>query len=343
MTGDVTDKGVPAALVMATTRSILRSAAESLESPGQLLSKANDLLVEDIPHNMFVTCLFLLVDLEKGEITFANAGHNLPYKRTENGVEELCATGMPLGLLPGMIYDENQAVLNPGESILLFSDGLIEGHNPDGEMFGFRRLKTIMEENPGGSSMIQLLIDKLADFTGPDWEQEDDVTFVVLEREISPIAEFVESMGVGENDWVILADLSLQSEPGNERVAMEKVAEAIQQLPINPDRLERLKTAVSETTMNAMEHGNKYQPNLNTDILVKAGSGVLKIFITDHGGGRPIPEAIEPDLEAKLAGLQSPRGWGLFLIKNMVDEMRIHTDEKHHTVELIMRYEGQTE
>jgi len=341
VTGDVTDKGVPAALVMATTRSILRSAAEGLESPGQLLSKANDLLCEDIPHNMFVTCLFLLVDLEKGEITFANAGHNLPYKRTENGVDELCATGMPLGLLPGMIYDENQAVLNPGESILLFSDGLIEGHNPDGEMFGFRRLKRIMEENPGGSSMIQLLIDKLTDFTGPDWEQEDDVTFVTLEREISPIAEIAENMDDEDIEWIILADFSLPSKPGNERLAMERVAEAIQDLPFKPDRLERLKTAVAETALNAIEHGNKYQPDLNTDIIVKTASGVLKIFITDHGGGRPIPEAIEPDLEAKLAGLQSPRGWGLFLIKNMVDEMRIHTDEKHHTVELIMRYEGQ--
>jgi len=341
VTGDVTDKGVPAALVMATTRSILRSAAEGLESPGQLLSKANDLLCEDIPHNMFVTCLFLLVDLEKGEITFANAGHNLPYKRTENGVDELCATGMPLGLLPGMIYDENQAVLNPGESILLFSDGLIEGHNPDGEMFGFHRLKRIMEENPGGSSMIQLLIDKLTDFTGPDWEQEDDVTFVTLEREISPIAEIAENMDDEDIEWIILADFSLPSKPGNERLAMERVAEAIQDLPFKPDRLERLKTAVAETALNAIEHGNKYQPDLNTDIIVKTASGVLKIFITDHGGGRPIPEAIEPDLEAKLAGLQSPRGWGLFLIKNMVDEMRIHTDEKHHTVELIMRYEGQ--
>jgi len=290
---------------------------------------------------MFVTCLFLLVDLEKGEITFANAGHNLPYKRTENGVDELCATGMPLGLLPGMIYDENQAVLNPGESILLFSDGLIEGHNPDGEMFGFHRLKRIMEENPGGSSMIQLLIDKLTDFTGPDWEQEDDVTFVTLEREISPIAEIAENMDDEDIEWIILADFSLPSKPGNERLAMERVAEAIQDLPFKPDRLERLKTAVAETALNAIEHGNKYQPDLNTDIIVKTASGVLKIFITDHGGGRPIPEAIEPDLEAKLAGLQSPRGWGLFLIKNMVDEMRIHTDEKHHTVELIMRYEGQ--
>ena len=340
VTGDVTDKGVPAALVMATTRSILRSAAERLESPGQLLGRANDLLCDDIPHNMFVTCLFLLVDLEKGEITFANAGHNLPYKRTAVGVEELCATGMPLGLLPGMTYEENQDVLLPGESLLLYSDGLIEGHNPNGEMFGFPRLKTIMEQNPGGSSMIQLMVDELAAFTGPDWEQEDDVTFVTLEREKSPIPDSVESQMQAEKDWLILADFSLPSEPGNERQAMEKVAEAIHQLPIKADRLERLKTAVAESALNAMEHGNHYQPLLNTDVLVKSSSGILKIYITDHGGGRPIPQAVEPDLEAKLAGLQSPRGWGLFLIKNMVDEMHIHADEKHHTVELIMRYEG---
>lgn len=341
VTGDVTDKGVPAALVMATTRSILRSAAEGLESPGQLLSKANDLLCEDIPHNMFVTCLFLLVDLEKGEIVFANAGHNLPHKHTPTGVEELRATGMPLGLLPGMLYEENQAVLKPGESLLLFSDGLVEGHNPEGEMFGFKRLKTIMEQNPGGSSLIQLLVDKLAEFTGPEWEQEDDVTFVVLEREISPIAESAEIQANGEINWDILADFSLPSEPGNERLAMEMVAEAIQGLPFTKDRLERLKTAVAETALNAIEHGNDYQPNITTDIVVKSGGGVLKIYITDHGGGRPIPEAIEPNLEAKLAGLQSPRGWGLFLIKNMVDEMQVHTDKNHHTVELIMRYEGQ--
>ncbi len=167
------------------------------------------------------------------------------------------------------------------------------------------------------------------------------MTFVTLEREISPIAEMVTDMDEEDIEWIILADLSLPSKPGNERLAMERVAEAIQDLPFKPDRLERLKTAVAETALNAIEHGNKYQPELNTDIIVKTASGVLKIFITDHGGGRPIPEAIEPDLEAKLAGLQSPRGWGLFLIKNMVDEMRIHTDEKHHTVELIMRYEGQ--
>jgi anti-sigma regulatory factor (Ser/Thr protein kinase) len=230
--------------------------------------------------------------------------------------------------------------LNPGDSLLLYSDGLIEGHNPEGEMFGFRRLKKIMEENPGGSSMIQLLIDKLTDFTGPDWEQEDDVTFVTLEREISPLATMVENMTEDDTEWTILADFSLPSKPGNERLAMERVADAIQDLPFKPDRLERLKTAVAETALNAIEHGNEYNPNLNADIIVKTAPGVLKILITDHGGGRPIPEAIEPNLEAKLAGLQSPRGWGLFLIKNMVDEMRIHTDEKHHTVELIMRYEG---
>jgi len=187
---------------------------------------------------------------------------------------------------------------------------------------------------------LRNLMDKLAEFTGPDWEQEDDVTFVSLERELHSVAADVESDENNEGEWLVLADFSLPSEPGNERLAMEKVTEAIQHLAINPDRLERLRTAVAETALNAMEHGNKYQPFLITDILIKTSSGVLKIYITDHGGGRPIPESVEPNLEAKLAGLQSPRGWGLFLIKNMVDEMHVHTDEKHHTVELIMKYEG---
>jgi serine phosphatase RsbU (regulator of sigma subunit)/anti-sigma regulatory factor (Ser/Thr protein kinase) len=340
VTGDVTDKGVPAALVMATTRSILRSASERLESPRQVLSRANEVLCTDIPHNMFVTCLFILVDLQTGEMIFANAGHNLPYKRTDSGVDELRATGMPLGLLPGMEYEEKRAMLMPGESVLLFSDGLIEAHNPQGEMFGFPRLHQVMEHNPGGSSLIPLLLDELATFTGLGWEQEDDVTFVTLEREKSLIPVAVESQMAAESDWQVLTKFSLPSEPGNERLAMDKVAEAVEPLHIRNERLERLKTAVAETALNAMEHGNHYQPLLNTDVLVKSAQGVLKVYVTDHGGGQKIPTSTEPDLEAKLEGLQSPRGWGLFLIKNMVDEMHIYTDEVHHTVELIMNLEG---
>ncbi len=180
--GDVTDKGVPAAMVMAATRSLLRSTAMQLVSPGQVLAAVNDLLDPDIPPNMFVTCLYMLLDPATGQLAFANAGHNLPYLRHSAGVSELHARGMPLGLLPGMEYEECAGYLGPGECLLLFSDGLVEAHDPDRQMYGFPRLKEVMAGLPPDTSLVESLVENLASFTGAHWEQEDDVTLLVLQR-----------------------------------------------------------------------------------------------------------------------------------------------------------------
>ena len=133
-----------------------------------------------------------------------------------------------------------------------------------------------------------------------------------------------------------LAELSVPSEPGNERQAMEEVAATVEGLGL-PDRtVERLKTAVAEATMNAMEHGNHYRVELPVVIEVAASDAELSVKITDEGSGPPAFDSETPDLEAKLEGMQTPRGWGLFLIKSMVDEMNVTGDEHHHTVELIL-------
>ena len=182
VTGDVTDKGIPAALVMATTHTILRGDAPGLLSPGEALERANDRLYPDIPVNMFVTCLYAVLDPKTGRLRYANAGHNLPYLATAEGVAELRATGMPLGAMPGMSYEENEAHLAPGESVLLHSDGLVEAHNPTGEMFGFARLQKVVENNGGGERLIDECLAELREFVGSDWEQEDDITLVALER-----------------------------------------------------------------------------------------------------------------------------------------------------------------
>lgn len=179
--GDVTDKGVPAALIMATTRTIVRSAAERFASPGQVLQRANDLILPDIPANMFVTCLYAVLDPASGRLQYANAGHDLPYLRCGRGVEEFRATGMPLGLMPGMTYEEKEIEMVPGECVLLYSDGLVEAHNPQREMFGFPRLQEMMTKHPGGASLIEFLLGELKEFTGAGWEQEDDVTLVTLQ------------------------------------------------------------------------------------------------------------------------------------------------------------------
>ena len=140
-----------------------------------------------------------------------------------------------------------------------------------------------------------------------------------------------------------LAEFSVPSEPGNERQAMELVASAIKDLGLTQQRLERFKTAVAEATLNAMEHGNYYRAELPVLIEVSASDTQLSVKITDEGSGPPAFHTETPDLEAKLEGMQSPRGWGLFLIKNMVDDMEVTGDEHHHTVELLLNLERQAE
>jgi serine phosphatase RsbU (regulator of sigma subunit) len=180
--GDVTDKGVPAALVMASTHALLRDAAPRLISPGQVLGHVNDMLCVDIPAHMFVTCLALVLDPASGEVEFANAGHDVPYVRTQGGVQELRARGMPLGLMPGMDYEERRFQFEPGDCALLHSDGLAEAHAPDREMFGFPRVAELVGKGPAGEALIDLCLTELAAFTGPDHEQEDDITLVSLQR-----------------------------------------------------------------------------------------------------------------------------------------------------------------
>ena len=350
--GDVTDKGIPAALVMASTRSMLRSVAQGEGSPGAVLERVNNLLYQDIPPRMFVTCLYAILDTASGRLIYANAGHDLPYLSHNGHASELLATGMPLGLMPAMSYEEKEATLVPGDSILFYSDGLVEAHDPKRAMFGFPRLMTLLEEHPDNTPVIDYLLSKLDEFTGPGWEQEDDVTMVSLQRvetyeiretttrpttQMDTIQMFEEETDTQYNAWLTLDEWTIPSEPGNERLAMQRVVQAVQPLHLSQERLEQLKTAVAEATMNAMEHGNHYLPEKPVAITVQASNEVLLVRIVDHGGTRLLPgDTVEPDIEAKLAGLQSPRGWGLFLIKNMVDDMHIFEDATHHTVELIM-------
>jgi anti-sigma regulatory factor (Ser/Thr protein kinase) len=140
--------------------------------------------------------------------------------------------------------------------------------------------------------------------------------------------------------WEMLAELTVQSTPGNERFAMDEVVAAVDGLQLDKRKLDKLKTAVAEATMNAMEHGNRYDPNKPVRIQVCQADGAVSVRITDQGG-TPLVEAQTPDLRAKLAGEQTPRGWGLFLIKNLVDDMHVSSDDTHHTVELVMYLGGE--
>jgi serine phosphatase RsbU (regulator of sigma subunit) len=183
--GDATGKGVPAALVVSATSSMLRAVAgDSGHSPGEVLARVNETLLARIPPNMFVTCFYAILDPKSGSLTYSNAGHNLPCCRHESAAAtDLSARGMPLGLMAGMSYEEKETILEAGDSALFYSDGLVEAHNPQGEMFGTSRLRNLLSERPeGGRELSATLVDELGLFTGEWWEQEDDITLLTLER-----------------------------------------------------------------------------------------------------------------------------------------------------------------
>ena len=179
--GDVSDKGIPAALVMATCRTLLRVSAGTGRAPGEVLAEVNDRIQPDIPTGMFVTCLLAMIDPTTGVMALANAGHNLPYRRTGDSIVEIMARGMPLGLMPDMFYEEIEGRLSPGDTLVLTSDGLAEAHAPDGDMFGTERLRYALSRANG--DLVGAALESHSQFVGPSWEQEDDITMVTLERE----------------------------------------------------------------------------------------------------------------------------------------------------------------
>jgi serine/threonine-protein kinase RsbW len=138
-----------------------------------------------------------------------------------------------------------------------------------------------------------------------------------------------------------LASFALPSVPGNERVALARVAESVAGLGLPAARLDKLKTAVAEATMNAIEHGNDGRPELPVEVEVCQAGREIFVTISDQGGqnhpGFTETMAEVPDLAQKLNGEQRARGWGLFLIRHMVDAMDVTIEGERHTVRLVMR------
>jgi serine phosphatase RsbU (regulator of sigma subunit) len=228
--GDVSGKGVPSALVMASTHALLRAEAPRLVAPSTVLGRVNELLLAETPATMFVTCVYAVLDPTTGRLRWANAGQDLPLLRGGTEVTQLRATGMPLGLMPGMRYEEKVTLVPRGSGLLFHSDGITEAHGPGREMFGSHRIAALAARRLDGEALIRQLLDELHRFTGPGWEQEDDITLVALERSAAGI------------------DAGRPAEPG-------RLAEATAEARLTPIRRERPATAVAEALTGAAERG----------------------------------------------------------------------------------------
>ena len=180
---DVADKGVPAAMFMALTRTLIHAAIIDTPSPAEALRRVNDLLLPDTKQGMFVTAVYAVLNQETGEMTYSNAGHNPPLWVRRDSLERLTRTGVALGASEASRFEDRTIQIQPGESILFYTDGLTEAFNLEGDMFGEERLLRIVgwKESASADDMLKTVESALDEFAG-DAPPSDDLTMLAVRR-----------------------------------------------------------------------------------------------------------------------------------------------------------------
>jgi phosphoserine phosphatase RsbU/P len=181
---DVADKGVPAALFMALTRTLVRAAVTELESPARAMERVNDLLIPDTRQGMFVTAVYAVLDMEKSELTYVNAGHNPPlWVRHDGNIERLTRTAIALGVVTGEPVEQQTIKFASGDNLLLYTDGLTESFNDEGVFFGEDRLLEAIKSShcSSASDLLDVVEKSLLNFV-QDVPPADDLTMLVLRR-----------------------------------------------------------------------------------------------------------------------------------------------------------------
>ena len=181
---DVSDKGVPAALFMALTRTLVHAAVIETDTPADALRHVNDLLVPDTKQGMFVTAVYAVLDMTTNELTYVNAGHNPPLLVRGNGSQEyLTRTGVALGAAEDMVYEQNTILLEKDDSLIFYTDGLTESYNIDGAFYGEARLESALAHNHCSSAteLMGVVEKSLLEFVG-DMPAADDLTMLALRK-----------------------------------------------------------------------------------------------------------------------------------------------------------------
>ncbi|MBN2117905.1 MAG: GAF domain-containing protein [Anaerolineales bacterium] len=181
---DVADKGVPAALFMALTRTLVRAAVIDADSPAEAMRRVNDLLIPDTKQGMFVTAVYAVLDMQTNELTYVNAGHNPPlWVKQDGGIEKLTRTAIALGVVTGEPVEQRMIKIERCDNLFLYTDGLTESFNAEGDFYGEGRLLEAIRSTPcsTASDLLDAVEKSLLNFV-QDMPPADDLTMLVLRR-----------------------------------------------------------------------------------------------------------------------------------------------------------------
>ncbi len=257
---DVSGKGVASALMMAVGRAVLRSAANQFSDPSEAVASTNDQLCSMNPKELFITAFFGVIDLELGTLTYVNAGHDPPYLTNPNGGPEMIPLtgGIALGVLPGLAYTETTIPLDADASLFLYTDGITEAENENGQQYGRERLEERLAQLSGGApqDVMDTILHELAAFRGGA-KQFDDITCMALQFKGGGVP--LDSYIPGQGDTRLASGWRRMVVQPSLETSLPRVAAFIERFAVSegfdPSEVFRLNLALDELLTNTIEHG----------------------------------------------------------------------------------------
>ena len=307
--GDVSGKGVPASLVMAVTRSLFRTVSAHEKSPQRIVTTINDSMSEMNDANMFVTFFCGVLDLRNGHLRYCNAGHNAPVLVMPDGNRELpVEANLPLGVVPGMSFSEQETDLTTGTGLFLYTDGLTEAENPAHALFGEERMLAALSGKLGSHQQIDAMTQAVQGFVG-DAPQSDDLTMLYIRFMNNQISEETERHLILHNDIQQIPQLAEFVE------AVADVAHLDVGLTMS------LNLALEEAVSNVIMYAYPKGSDGLVDIEAIIRKGELEFIISDNG--TPFDPTAAPEADITLDVEDRPvGGLGIFLVKNIMDVVK---------------------
>lgn len=326
--GDVSGKGVPASLYMAVTKTLIKAKAESGLDPGEILARVNRELCEDNDSGMFVTGFLGILDLSGGGLTFSNGGHTPPYIHRDGKEPELLpkVPGMALGVMEDAAYTSAQLELQPGDSLIMYTDGVTEAMNPGGELLDSKGLETILRGLNGkrAREAVEHIRDRTRQFIGSA-EQADDITILVVKY---------------------LGSQRMELRLKNRLEEIEPLARAVENFAaandLPPGPIFQVNLALDELLTNTISYGfpEGGEHEITVEIALQGG----KVVITTRDSGvafNPLEQAAADrtlDIDKRPIG-----GLGIHLVRNMMEHMEYRREAGENILTMKKTVQGKEE
>ena len=327
--GDVSGKGVPAALVMAVAHTLFRSISAHESNPARIMQALNETSCQRNEQNMFVTMFIGVLDLPTGRLRYCNAGHDKPFVIGEETKQLPAKPHLPLGVMDNMIYTTQETVLQSGESLFLYTDGLTEAMNESHEQFGLKRVEKGLQDCIGNKpnvaeKIIRTMTNRVNAFVDGA-EQSDDLTMLAIHYTPQ------------EKPIVFCETLNLNNKVSEITKLNAFVKSATATLNMESGLANKIKLAVEEAVTNIIDYAYQNGTEGNISVTIEADESRIRFILTDSGAEFDPTGVSKADttltVEERPIG-----GLGVFLVRNLMDSINYERVDGKNVLRMEKRY-----